>query len=50
MNAGPKLKSKEMYREDATEFEVGIRAFDRAWAAAIINTGKTDWERPGRRS
>lgn len=47
MNAGPKEKPKSEYQ---AESGIGTRAFQRAWAAAITETGKTGWSIPGRKS
>ncbi len=50
MTSGPKKQSKSDYYKDAKQFEIGLRAFDRAWAKAIENTGATAWKHAGRRS
>ncbi len=50
MRSGSKKKSKSEYFTDAGQFQVGTRAFDRAWAQAIKNTGKIAWKIPGPRS
>jgi hypothetical protein len=51
MRAGKPTKKKTAYREEAqSQFGVGQRAFDRAWANAIATTGNTDWKKPGRKS
>jgi len=48
-NGGPK-KPKDNYRQDAKrDFGVGTKAFNRAWANAIVETGNIDWKKPGRK-
>jgi hypothetical protein len=42
---------KSAYRDDARdEFNVGTKAFDRAWGNAVAETGNTAWSRPGPKS
>lgn len=44
-------KAKPEYADAAKEkFEIGAKAFIRAWAEAIKETGNTGWSRPGRKS
>ena len=44
-------KSKADYLMDALEeFKVSKRAFDRAWANAVSDTGNANWSKPGPRS
>jgi len=44
-------KTKAAYKKEAqAKFSVGVRAFDRAWARAIEETGNGDWSRAGRKS
>ena len=51
MELGPRDKVKADYRKEAkSQFGIGIRAFDRAWANAIKETGNKDWSKPGRKS
>jgi hypothetical protein len=51
MKAGDPAHSKAWYRQEAEhEFNVGKRAFDRAWARAIDASGNTNWSRAGRKS
>ncbi len=49
MKDGPKQKSKSAYQAEAAhQFNVGARGFQRAWAAAIAETGAHEWKRTGR--
>jgi hypothetical protein len=42
--------NKTWYKAQAQEkFDVGSKAFDRAWANAIAASGNTNWSKPGRR-
>ncbi len=42
--------NKKIYREEAAlKHKTGIRAFDRAWANAIEETGRENWAMPGRK-
>jgi hypothetical protein len=51
MNKASPTKPKAEYLADAKEkFGVGTRAFLRAWDQAVIETGKTEWSKPGRKS
>ena len=44
-------KAKPEYEKAAKEkFKIGAKAFVRAWAGAIEETGNTNWSRPGRKS
>ena len=44
-------KAKKYYRTDANnKYKVGLRAFDRAWANALKETGNTNWSKRGRKS
>ena len=36
-------------KEATEEFDVGKNAFDRAWAKAIVESGKSEWSKPGSR-
>ena len=48
-NGGPKQRKGD-YRKDAKrDFGIGTKAFDRAWARAISETGNVDWSKPGRK-
>ncbi len=50
MKKGGPTKRKDDYRKDAKrDFGVGTKAFDRAWARAIVETGNVDWRKPGRK-
>jgi hypothetical protein len=44
--SGPK---RDYAREARERFQVGSRAFARAWDAAIQETGNTSWRAPGRK-
>ena len=47
---GKPEKTKTAYRTEAQgEFKIGTKAFLRAWANAIEETGNTVWSRPGRK-
>ncbi len=50
MKAGPKAKKKEDWQADAaSKFKVGTRAFGRAWANALIDSGDPhEWIKTGR--
>ncbi len=51
MRNGPPKQSKDKYREEAKSlYNVGTKAFHRAWANAIAETGNNDWSKPGRKS
>jgi hypothetical protein len=51
MRQGPPKMSKANYKNDCQErFGVGSRAFERAWANAVKQTGSTGWTKPGRKS
>jgi hypothetical protein len=51
MNAGSPTKGKSTYQAEAIErFGVGSRAFIRAWANAIAESGNSEWSKPGRKS
>lgn len=51
MKAGPKTKNRKAYLKDAqNKFSVSVRSFKKAWKAAIAETGKMAWSKPGRRS
>jgi hypothetical protein len=51
MRKGPPAKAKADYEaEGKTLFSVGTRAFNRAWANAISETGNSKWSEPGRKS
>ena len=51
MRAGPQTKAKPKYQVDAcSKFNLSIRAFLRAWDAAIRTTATVTWGRPGRKS
>ena len=44
-------KTKAAYKTEAqNKFNVGTKAFGRAWTSAIEKTGNTAWSRPGRKS
>jgi hypothetical protein len=45
-SSGPK---RDYAREARERFQVGSRAFARAWDAAIQETGNTSWRAPGRK-
>ncbi len=48
---GKPEKTKTAYQSAArAEFGVGTKAFGRAWANAIEETGNTDWSKPGRKA
>ena len=48
---GKPEKTKTAYQTEAqAEFEIGTKAFRRAWANAIEETGNTDWSTPGRKA
>ena len=41
-------RPKQEYRAEAQkEYSVGTKAFNRAWANALVKTGNTNWSRPG---
>ena len=43
-------KRKKLYQDEAKQnYNVGTKAFNRAWANAITATGNTNWGRPGRK-
>ena len=47
----PPEKTKTEYRANAKEnFDIGTRAFDRAWANAVTTTDNTTWITPGPKS
>jgi hypothetical protein len=51
MENGPSRQAKKEYRDEAIDkFSVSWRAFDRAWANAVVKTGNTQWTTPGRKS
>ena len=51
MKNGDPEKSKSGYRAKAVaKFGVGKRAFGRAWANAVAETGNTNWSKPGPKS
>jgi len=51
MKNGDPEKSKSGYRAKAVaKFGVGKRAFGRAWANAVAETGNTNWSKPGSKS
>ena len=51
MTEGAPTKNKDAYRQEAVDtFKVGTRAFDRAWANAVGETGNTEWSHPGPKS
>ena len=51
MDEGPPEKLKPEYRTEAREkFDIGVRAFDRAWAHAVAESGNTAWKTPGPKS
>lgn len=51
MREGDPTKAKKRYEEEAhSKFDVGTRAFNRAWDKAITDTGNADWKKPGRKS
>ena len=51
MKAGPRKKGKDDYQKEAEkQFNVGTRAFIRAWMNAVAETGNKDWSKPGPRS
>jgi hypothetical protein len=51
MGAGPPTKNRAEYQAEAEKrFGIGSRGFNRAWANAVVNTGNTDWVKPGRKS
>lgn len=51
MKAGPPKKRKPEYRTEAKAlYDVGSRAFRRAWANAVAETGNNDWSRSGPKS
>ena len=50
-NSSKPEKAKPEYAEAAKKkFKIGAKAFIRAWAGAIEETGNTVWSKPGRKS
>ncbi len=48
---GKPEKTKTAYQTEAQgEFKIGTKAFHRAWANAIEETGNADWSKPGRKA
>ena len=48
---GKPEKTKTAYQTEAQgEFKIGAKAFRRAWASAIEETGNAYWSRPGRKA
>jgi len=51
MQKGPPEGPKRRYQAQAKEkFGVGPKAFNRAWANAVAETGNAEWSKPGRKS
>jgi hypothetical protein len=51
MKAGNPSQAKGQYETEARgKFQIGKRAFNRAWADAIKESGNVRWSRPGRKS
>lgn len=51
MSKGHSEKTKAMYQAEAKDlFSVGSKAFNRAWASAIVDAGNPEWSKPGPKS
>lgn len=49
-NSSQQEENKSYYQKQAlSKFNTGTKAFNRAWANAIVKTGNTNWGKPGRK-